>query len=273
MSTIGMGTWRMGTFRQPSERAEEVKVLRRGLDLGMNLIDTAEIYAGGKAEEVVGEVIKGERNNVFVATKVSAGHLRAGDVAAACQNSLRRLGTSYIDLYQVHWPNPGVPIRETMGAMEKLVEEGKVRYIGVSNFGVGETEEARAVLRKNELASNQVEYSLLNRGAETEVLPYCEREKVTLIAYTPLARGDISGVKIPKKLQDKYGMTTAQLMLNWVTRSEAVVAIPKSAKIAHTEENAASVSVRFSDSEYVQISEGQDGYSVGRGTRQSEQVW
>jgi len=252
LSTIGMGTWRMGSYSSFEERARQVAALRRGIELGINLIDTAEMYSSGRSEEVVGEAVGRIRKDVFIASKVAPGHLHYDDVIRACRGSLRRLGTSHIDLYQVHWPDPRVPIKETMSAMEKLVQEGAVRYIGVSNFSVEETEEARVALARNEIVSDQVEYSLRNRYVEPEILPYCAREKVTLIAYSPLALGKIAD-SIPKAVLQKYRMTPAQVMLNWVTRQEQVVAIPKAARIAHLEENAASVSVRFTESEYEEI--------------------
>jgi len=255
ISTIGMGTWRMGTHGTSQERAGQVRALRRGIELGINLIDTAEIYATGRSEEVVGEAVRDVRKDVFIATKVAPGHLRYDDVIRACKGSLRRLGTSYVDLYQVHWPDPSVPIKETMAAMEKLVDDGAVRYVGVSNFSVEETEEARASLARNEIISNQVEYSLEDRRAERDVLPYCAKEEITLIAYSPLARGRIAD-SVPKAILQKYSMTPAQVMLNWVTRHEQVVAIPKAASIPHLEENAASVSVRFDTAEYARIATG-----------------
>ena len=250
--TVGMGTWRIGSYRTAEERAGQVRALRRGIELGMNFIDTAEMYASGRSEEVVGEAVRGARKDVFIASKVAPGHLHHDDVIRACRASLRRLGTSYIDLYQVHWPDPRVPIRETMSAMEELVREGAIRLIGVSNFSVAETEGARGALGKEEVVSNQVEYSLSNRYVEPEILPYCSRERVTLIAYSPLARGRIADA-IPRALLQKYGMTPAQMMLNWVTREEQVVAIPKSANSSHLQENASSVSVRFKPAEYDEI--------------------
>jgi len=253
VSTIGMGTWRMGVYRNLTEKAEEVRALKRGFELGINLVDTAEGYADGRSEHVVGEAIKGIRDDVFIATKVSPENLHHEDVLEACERSLRRLRTSYVDLYQVHWPNPSVPIKETMSAMEKLVKDGKVRHSGVSNFGVRETAAARESLARSEIASNQVEYSFANRSVEAEILPYCEKEKVTLIAYSPLAMGNILESRVPRGLREKYGLTTAQVMLNWVARSDAVIAISKSARIHHTEENAASVSLRFTRSEYAEI--------------------
>ena len=249
VSTVGMGTWRMGSYHSAEERDAQVRALKKGVELGMNFIDTAEIYAAGRSEEVVGEAVKGLRDRVFIASKVAPGHLHHDDVIRACRASLRRLGTSHIDLYQVHWPDSSVPINETMAAMEELARDGLIKHIGVSNFSVKETDGARAALRRSEIVSNQVEYSLTNRYAEPDILPYCRREKLTLIAYSPLARGRIAET-IPQALLRKYKMTPAQVMLNWVTRDEQVVAIPKAAGIGHLEENASSVSVRFAPAEY-----------------------
>lgn len=253
VSVIGMGTWKIGNFKTNEERRAQVNALKRGIELGINLIDTAEMYSHGKSEEVVADAINGVRERVFIASKVSPENLRYDDVIRACRASLARLGTRYIDLYQVHWPNPRIPIQETMSAMEALVRDGAIRFIGVSNFSVPETEEARAALAKNEVVSNQVEYSLTNRHVESEILPYCAREKVTLIAYSPLARGHIVS-SIPKPILQKYKLTPAQAMLNWVTRDEHVVAIPKAASIPHIEEDASSVSVRFTPAEYDELS-------------------
>ena len=251
--TIGMGTWGMGSYSSSEERAHQVQALRRGIELGMTLIDTAEMYASGRSEEVVGEAVRGNRSGVFIATKVSPEHLLRADVMKACEASLRRLGTSCIDLYQVHWPNRAIPIKETMAAMEDLVSQGKIRYIGVSNFSPAETTEARDALTKNEIVSNQIVYSLANHTIEAEVLPYCVREKLTLIAYSPLNQGKIDTQALPKALLLKYGITPAQMILNWVTRNKQVVAIPKTTNLAHLEENASSVAVRFDESEYQQI--------------------
>ncbi len=263
VSTIGMGTWRFGSHSSAEERARQVQALRQGVELGINLIDTAETYASGRSEEVVGEAIRGLRDRVFLASKVAPGNLHHDDVIRACRASMRRLGVTCIDLYQVHWPDPKVPIHETMSAMSQLVREGAIRYVGVSNFSVPQTEEARASLPVGELVSNQVEYSLSSRYAEAEILPYCERERLTLIAYSPLARGKIIH-SLPEEILRKYNMTEAQVMLNWVTHSEQVVAIPKAANLSHLEENASSVSVRLDAAEYDQI--GRAGcYSVGSG--------
>ncbi len=254
VSTIGMGGWRIGNYNSPEEKAEQVRAIKKGLDLGINLIDTAEIYGQGRSEQLIGEVVHDRRDSVFIATKVSADHLAYDDVIAACKRSLERLGTTYVDLYQVHWPNPSIPISETMRAMEELVREGKVRFVGVSNFSVEDVREAHAALARNELASNQVEYSLTNRSVEKELLPFCGDEGITLIAYSPLARGVIPENHVPEAILQKYRMTTAQVMLNWITRDDQVVAIPKAGRADHMEENARSVDIRLSQDEYLSLS-------------------
>ncbi len=253
VSVIGMGTWKVGDGGKAESR-DQIAALQRGMELGINLIDTAEIYGDGKSEQLVAEAVKGDRSNVFIASKVWSDHLHHDDVLAACDRSLQRLGVDHIDLYQIHWPNPSVPIKETMSAMEELLGMGKIRYIGVSNFSVEQTKEAQDALAKAELVSDQVEYSLSKPKIEADLLPYCEKEGITVIAYSPLAKGKLPSGRIPAQVLEKYHMTPAQVMLNWVTRKKNVVAIPKSAKASHAEENAVSVSVRFTEAEYDLIS-------------------
>ena len=223
--------------------ADEVRALKLGLDLGMRFIDTAEMYARGHSEEVVAEAIREERESVFIATKVSPENLSYDNVLHSCESSLRRLKTSYVDLYQIHWPNSRIPIQDTMRAMEKLTAEGKVRQVGVSNFSKKQTREAQEALSKTSLASNQVEYSLVERSIEKELLPYCTSEHVTVIAYTPLSRGRLTtgrdrGGRILDEIASKYGKTRAQVALNWLIVKEAVVAIPKASDPEHVKENA-----------------------------------
>jgi diketogulonate reductase-like aldo/keto reductase len=251
---LGMGTWKIGSPKSPAERAAQVESLKRGLELGMTLIDTAEFYSDGGSEELVGEVIKGRRDSVFVTTKVWPTNLHHDDVLKACDRSLKRLGVSSVDLYLVHWPNPRIPIRETMGAMQELVTAGKVRHVGVSNFSIDEVKAAQEALGRAELVSNQVEYSLANRSIESGLLQFCQKEKITVIAYSPLGRGSLPSGIIPKSTLSKYNMTPAQIALNWVTFREGVIAIPKSATTQHTEENAASLSRRLSQEDYDAIS-------------------
>jgi len=247
---LGLGTWGMGGLSTESDArdSESIAALRHGLKLGLRFIDTAEMYGGGHSEEVVAKSVASDRENVFLATKVSAEHLSRDGVLKACASSLRRLQTHYIDLYQVHWPNPRIPITETMKAMEQLVEEGKIRHIGVSNFSVLQTREAQEALSKNYLASNQVEYNLIDRSIESELLPYCEKEKITIIAYSPLARGEISKRdrwRILDNVASKYGKTRTQIALNWLICKNPVVAIPKAASLEHVTENAGAVGWRL----------------------------
>jgi diketogulonate reductase-like aldo/keto reductase len=250
---IGMGTWEIGDV-QNDGRALEIQALRRGIELGMTMIDTAEMYGYGNAEKLVGQAIKGMRDEVFIVTKVSPQHFGYDDLLSSCEGSIRRLGVEHIDLYLLHWPSRQVPIGETMKAMEELVSRGKIRYIGVSNFSVAQTLAAREALPRSEIACNEVRYSLTHRTIESELLPFCEKERLTVMAYSPLDTGKIPTSKVPRSLLDKYEMTPAQLMLNWVTYREAVVAIPKAAKVEHVEENAAAVSSRISADDYQVLS-------------------
>jgi len=250
---VGMGTWEMGDV-QNEGRALELQALRRGIELGMTMIDTAEMYGHGNAEKLVGQAIKGMRDEVFIVTKVSPEHFAYDDVLSSCEASIRRLGVEHIDVYLLHWPSHKVPIEETMKAMEELVSRGKTRYIGVSNFSVAQTLKAREALPRSEIVCNEVRYSLTHRAVESELLPFCERERVTVVAYSPLDTGKIPTRKVPRPLLDKYGMTPAQLMLNWVTHKEAVVAIPKASKVEHIEEDASAVSARISNDDYQALS-------------------
>ncbi len=243
---LGLGTWGIGGFSSRHLGGEEdaVQALRLGLELGMRFIDTAEIYARGHSEEVVAKAVEGQREKVFIATKVSAENLSHDGVLHACESSLKRLKTNYIDLYQIHWPNPRIPIGETMKAMEDLVSKGKVLNVGVSNFSVQQTREAQEALSKIDLASNQVEYSLVERSIEGDLLPFCTKEHITVIAYSPIARGNIaSGGRNEQwrtldNIARKYAKTRAQIALNWLVAKDSVVAIPKAANPEHVRENA-----------------------------------
>ncbi len=250
---IGMGTWQVGDA-QGDGRANEIQAIRKGVELGMTLIDTAEMYGYGNSERLVGEAVKDIRDEVFIATKASPEHFSYDALLRACDDSMTRLGVKCIDLYQLHWPSYQIPIEETMRAMEELVSRGKIRYIGVSNFSVAQTKKARESLPRSEIVSNQVRYSLTHPSIEAEVLPFCEKEKLTVIAYKPLDTGRLPLSRIPKALLDKYEMTPAQLMLNWVTYKDAVVAIPKATNLEHVRENAASVRSRISTGDYDKLS-------------------
>jgi diketogulonate reductase-like aldo/keto reductase len=251
---LGLGTWGIGGFssRRLGGEDKEVRALRLGLELGMRFIDTAEMYAHGHSEDVVAMAVAAERENVFIATKVSPENLSYENVLRSCEASLKRLKTNYIDLYQIHWPNPRIPIGETMKAMERLVMEGKVREIGVSNFSLQQTHEAQKALSRKAIASNQVEYNLVERSIEEDLLPYCTKEHVTTIAYSPIARGHIPGGgreerwRVLDGLAERYEKTRAQIALNWLICKDQVVAIPKAGNLEHVKENAGSVGWRLS---------------------------
>jgi len=259
---LGLGTWGMGGFssRLTGGEGQAVQALRIGLELGMGFIDTAEMYASGHSEEIVAAAIKENRESVFVATKVSPEHLRYDDVLRSCEASLRRLKTNYIDLYQIHWPNSRIPIQQTMKAMEQLHAEGKIRHIGVSNFSVKQTKEAQEALSKAKVVSNQVEYSLLERSIERDLLPWARKERVTIIAYSPLARGQIpeggrgNAWKTMDELAAKYAKTRAQIALNWLITQDPVVAIPKAVSADHVKENARASGWNLSKQDFESLS-------------------
>lgn len=263
---IGIGTWRIGGGMTPdySKDEEAIEALKFAISLEMTHIDTAEIYGGGHSEELVSKAIQGiDREKLFIATKVWYTNLRYNDVLNACKNSLRRLGIDYIDLYIIHWPNESIPLRETMRAMEKLYKDGKIRYIGVSNFNVDQLEEARQCLSITDVVSNQVEYSLYKRDIEKELLPYCMKNGITVTAYRPLGLGNIAKEaddpnskmgKTLKKISAKYGKTPIQVALNWVIWNECVVTIPKAVQKNHIKENAGAAGWKLSLDDYKSLS-------------------
>jgi len=242
---VGLGTWGIGGEMSPDPSRDDasIQALKLGLDLEMKFIDTAEMYAAGHSEEVVARALEGRRDGVFVASKVSPRHFAHDDVLAAAKRSLKRLGLNQMDLYQLHWPNPKIPLSETMRAMEKLVSDGLTRYIGVSNFSVEQMREAQQSLSHEKIVSNQVEFSLIDRSAETRILPYCQKEGLTLIAYSPLGQGKIprgkgSSFKVLDEVAGKSGKSRNQVALAWVLQHDSVVAIPKAADMGHVKENA-----------------------------------
>jgi diketogulonate reductase-like aldo/keto reductase len=223
---IGLGVWKYRGGVEP---------LRRGIELGAFLVDTAEVYGN---EDVTGQAVKGIRDRVFIATKVSGAHLRYDEVLRAAESSLQKLGTSHIDLYQIHWPSSYAPIDETMRAMEALVDRKLVKYIGVSNFSLAELRAAQAAMKKYPIVSNQVLYNLNRRHIEADLLPYCQKDHVTIIAYTPLDDGRLArrskypsnpeAMRALDNVAAQVNKTLAQVALNWCTSRPGVIAIPKS---------------------------------------------
>lgn len=245
VSEIGMGTYydplwiaaarSIGWKRGAPAKTEAMKA---GLDGGINLIDTAELYG---SEPLVAKAIEGrKREDLFIATKVWPNHLRRDALVHALEKSLKRLETTYVDLYQVHFPNSRVPIAETMAAMEEMKDKGKLLSIGVSNFSLQQMKDANAALKKSQLASNQVQYSLSHRDIEADLLPYCESNKISILAYYPLGHGKLAGAGARGKMEaicNAYSKTSAQVSLNWLASGRNVFAIPRASRAEHVKEN------------------------------------
>jgi diketogulonate reductase-like aldo/keto reductase len=230
---IGQGTWKI--------KKEALEALRAGIDLGMTHLDTAEMYTG--SEEVVGEAIRGIRNKIFLVSKVLPSNASHKGTIRACDSSLKRLGTDYLDVYLLHWWSGSHPIAETMRAMEELVTAGKVRYIGVSNLDVERLKEAQKALTREKIVCNQVIYHLRSRAAENHVLPYCESQNIAVVGYSPFGQGDFPSPtsKQGKALQtiaDRHRKTPRQVALNFLTRRKSLFTIPKASKVEHVRENA-----------------------------------
>jgi diketogulonate reductase-like aldo/keto reductase len=235
VAVIGQGTWHMG--ERAGDRRQEIAALRLGLDLGMTHIDTAEMYADGGAERIVARAIAGRRDDVFLATKVLPSNASYDGTIKACEASLKRLGTDRLDLYLLHWWSDRHPVADTMKAMGDLVRRGLVRHVGVSNFDVEQMKAAKAALGDVPLACNQVLYHLRDRGIEKEVLPWCERQDVAVVGYTPLARGGFMKSAVAD-VSRRHGATPRQVVLNFLTRRKALFTIPKASRPEHVRENA-----------------------------------
>ena len=230
LPVLGLGTW---------QYRGGVRPLRAGVALGARFIDTAESYG---TEEVVGQAIQGIRQEIFLATKVSPRHFRHRELIKAADESLSRLKTDYVDLYQLHWPNYTVSIEETLGAMETLVDQGKVRFIGVSNFMLGDLKRAQRASSKYPIVSNQIRFNLIDRTIRDGLLRYCQESGITVIAHSPLATGlesiqtmDPEGVL--EKLAVSRSRSIAQIALNWCLSNKGVVTIPKASSVEHVSEN------------------------------------
>jgi diketogulonate reductase-like aldo/keto reductase len=259
VSILGLGTWGMGgkETADHSRDAETVTAIRMALELGMTHIDTAEYYGAGHAEELVGEAIQGwDRDKLFITSKVWHNHLHRDDLLRSMKASLKRLGVDAVDLYLVHWPNPDVPLRETMEAMEKCVDQGYTRFIGVSNFSSQLMEEARSYLKEATLVANQVQFSLLDQKPRMELLPACIRMGVSLVAYRPLERGAI--LQTPNRVMDEIaearGKTRVQVALNWLIAQEGVFTVPKSTNPLHLMEFMGALGWRLTNEEWMRLS-------------------
>jgi diketogulonate reductase-like aldo/keto reductase len=233
---------------KPARRRDEVAALRLGIELGMTHIDTAEMYADGGAERVVSEAVAGQRDRVFIASKVLPSNASYAGTIRACEASLRRLGIDYLDLYLLHWWSDRHPIQETMRAMTELSRRGLVRLVGVSNLDVDQMRQAQGALGDLPLASNQVLYHLRDRSIEAEILPHCGRRRVAVVGYTPLARGGFMR-GVVAEIAKRHGRTPRQVALNFLTRRPALFTIPKASDPVHVRENAGALDFALSREE------------------------
>lgn len=239
---LGQGTWYMGD--EAHRRADEIASLRLGLDLGMTLIDTAEMYGDGASEKLVGEAIAGRRDEVFLVSKVLPSNASRSGTIAACERSLRRLGTDCIDLYLLHWRGR-TPFAETIAAFEALQDAGKIRHWGVSNMDVDDMREIARAPGGDAMATNQVLYNLTRRGIEFDLLPQAQARGLPLMAYSPIEQGRLTEYPEVQDIADRHGVTPAQVALAWVLRQEGVIAIPKAATPEHVRENRAALDLQL----------------------------
>lgn len=242
---LGQGTWYMGD--DPGRKEEEINTLREGIDLGMTVIDTAEMYGNGRSERLVGEAIKGRRKQVFLVSKVLPSNADYEGTIAACERSLKRLGTDYLDLYLLHWRGR-YPLQLTVEAMEELQQTGKIRQWGVSNFDTDDMEELEYI--SEGCAANEVLYNLSRRGTEYDLQPWCRKHGIPVIAYSPIEQGRILDNPTLKQIALKHGKTTAQIALAWVLAHPDILAIPKAGSLKHVRENHGALEVNLDQEDF-----------------------
>lgn len=247
---FGLGTWRMG--EDPAKREEEIAALRLGLDLGAALIDTAEMYGDGRAEELVAEAIAGRRDETFLVSKVLPGNATGRGVVAACARSLRRLRTDRLDLYLLHWRG-SVPLAETIEAFMALQRAGKIRYYGVSNLGLADVEALWSVPGGPATATDQVLYNLTRRGIEWDLLPWLRQRGVPLMAYSPIEQGALAGSRKLADFARRRGMTPAQAAIAWLLAKDDVVVIPKTGRRERLKENLGALEHRLTPAELAEL--------------------
>lgn len=239
---LGLGSARLAQGRHPEAIEEEA--LRTGLSLGMTLIDTAEVYSNGHSEELIGRVVAGQRDHVFLVSKVWPSHVAGDGIARACEASLARLGTDHLDLYLLHWPNGIIDdLSRIVAGFESLRAAGKIRAWGVSNFTVSDMENLFRVPHGNRCATNQVLYNISNRGIEDDLLPWCEKRGMPVMAYAPLGESSLVHDLTLARIGAAYGCSAAAVALAWAIRSGKVIAIPESGSPTHVKENAVALSL------------------------------
>ncbi|MFJ7567597.1 aldo/keto reductase [Herminiimonas sp. NPDC097707] len=247
---LGQGTWYMGDHA--SCRAEEIATLRLGLDFGMTLIDTAEMYGDGASEKLVGEAIAGRRDEVFLVSKVLPSNATRHGTIAACERSLKRLGTDRIDLYLLHWRGR-TPFAETIAAFEALQDAGKIRHWGVSNMDVDDMREIARASGGEAMAANQVLYNLTRRGIEYDLLPQAQQRGLPIMAYSPIEQGRLAEYPEVQDIADRHGVSPAQIALAWVLRQPGVIAIPKASTPAHVQQNRAALDMQLTAQDLAEL--------------------
>jgi diketogulonate reductase-like aldo/keto reductase len=247
---FGQGTWHIG--EDPRTRAEEIATVRLGLDHGATLIDTAEMYGEGKAEELIGEAIAGRRDEVFLVSKVYPHNASRRDAVAACERSLQRLKTDRLDLYLLHWRG-NVPLAETMAAFMSLQQSGKIRHYGVSNLDVDDMEELWSVPGGRDVQTDQVLYNLARRGIEWDLLPWLRERHIPVMAYSPIEQGRILRKPALVDFAKRYGMTPAQAALAWLLKDDDIIVIPKAAHRARLQENLGALKVRLTPQQLAEL--------------------
>ena len=239
---LGMGTWRMG--ENPRNRQSEIDALRHGLDLGLSLIDTAEMYGEGGAEEVIAQAVSDRRSAVFLVSKVYPYNASRTGTIAACERSLKRLKTDYLDLYLLHWRG-SIPLAETLEAFQTLQQAGKIRSYGVSNFDAEDMQAATHLKGGNGIVTNQVLYNLMRRGIEWDLLPWCRQRQIPIMAYSPIEQGRLLNNRTLQAIAQERGVTAAQVAIAWLLHQERVIVMPKSSRIAHVEQNFAALNLQL----------------------------
>ncbi len=246
---LGLGTWYMGD--RGSDHKAEADALRLGLDLGMTLIDSAEMYASGGAERVVGDALTGRRDDAFVVSKVLPHNASRRGTVTACEQSLGRMGIETIDLYLLHWPG-AYPLEDTIAAFEELRQAGKIRHWGVSNFDTDEMEDLIAAGGEG-CATDQILYNLSRRGPEFDLLPWCAERRMPVMAYSPLEQGRLAGDRTLARIAARYRISPMQVALAWVLRRAGVIAIPKASNPAHVRENRAALDLRLTEQDLAEL--------------------
>ena len=247
---LGLGTWRMG--ESGATRADEIAALRLGLDLGMTLVDTAEMYAEGASEALVGEAVAGRRDEVFLVSKVLPGNATRAGTIRACEASLKRLGTDRIDLYLLHWRG-SVPLAETLAGFEALAASGKIRHWGVSNFDADDMAELAGLDGGSAAAADQVLYNLGRRGIEHDLVPACRRAGMPIMAYSPVEQGRLLRNEALARVAARHDATPAGVAIAWLIRRDGVLAIPKAGRAGHVRDNRAALDLTLTGEDLAEL--------------------